>query len=109
MKEIKAYIREAMRDAVVDALEETPGIPGVTVSAVEAYGHPSEGEDFGATRMVRLEVDVADALAPTVVATILERGCTGDGHPGDGKVFVSELAEAYRVSDGASGEGVLGG
>ena len=109
MKEIKAYVREAMVDRVVDALGRLPGPPGVTVLEVQAYGHPPGGATLEPVRMAKLEVDVADTAWKAVVDTILANARTQGGHPGDGKVYVSELTGAYRISDGAFGEQVLDG
>ncbi|MEF8793895.1 P-II family nitrogen regulator [Thiohalorhabdus sp.] len=109
MKEIKAYIREAMVDQVVDALGKLPGPPGVTVLDVQAYGHRPGGDTLERTRMAKLEVDVSDDSFDRVVDTVLKHARTQAGHPGDGKVLVSELAGAYRISDGAFGEQVLDG
>jgi len=109
MKEIKAYIREAMVDRVIDALAKLPGPPGVTVLQVQAYGHRPGGDTLEPARMAKLEVDVADDGLDRVVETILESARTQTGHPGDGKVYVSDLAGAYRISDGAFGEQILDG
>lgn len=109
MKEIKAYIREAMVDPVIDAIAKLPGPPGVTVLEVKAYGHRPGAATLEKTRMAKLEVDVADDSFERVVDTILQNARTQAGHPGDGKVYVSELAEAYRISDGACGEQVVDG
>jgi len=109
MKEIKAYIRETMADRVVDAVERIPEAPGVTVLHVRGYGHAADTGQTGQVRMVKLEIDVADDLLRTVVDAILQNARTGDGHPGDGKVFVSDIAEAYRIGDGATGEEALHG
>jgi len=100
MKEIKAYIREAMVDQVIDAIGKLPGPPGVTVLPVQAYGHRPGAPTLEPTRMAKLEVDVADDAFDQVVDTILENARTQGGHPGDGKVYVKELAGAYRISDG---------
>ena len=50
--------------------------------------------------MAKLEIDVDDILADRVVDTIVAHACTGCGHPGDGRVFVSDLSRAVRIADG---------
>lgn len=107
MKEIKAYVREAMLDQVMDALAAVPGLPGVAVVHLRAFGHASGDGALAKAEMAKLEVDVPDALAAQVVETIASHARTGDGHPGDGKVFVSELGDAVRISDGARGEAAV--
>lgn len=109
MKEIKPYIREAMVDQVIDAIGKLPGPPAVTVLSVKAYGHRPGADTLEPTRMAKLEVDVSDDAFDGVVDTILRKARTQGGHPGDDKVYVSELAGAYRISDGAYGEEVMDG
>ncbi|MFZ5833673.1 MAG: P-II family nitrogen regulator [Planctomycetota bacterium] len=45
-----------------------------------------------------LKVVVPDKVVPTVVKTIIDVNQTA--HPGDGKIFVMPVAEAYRVRTG---------
>ncbi|MBY8965003.1 P-II family nitrogen regulator [Algiphilus sp.] len=107
MKEIKAYVRENMRDAVMDALAAIPGLPGIAVVHLREYGHAADDGGLAKAGMAKLELDVPDALAEPVVDTILRHARTGDGHAGDGKIFVSNLGEAVRISDGARGEAAV--
>lgn len=104
MKEIKAYIRSNMADAVLDALERLRAVPAVAVVSLREFGHRHGSGEIAAVAMVKLEVDVADDAAERVVETIVEHARTGDGHPGDGKVFVTDLSEAVRIEDGTRGE-----
>ncbi len=39
MKQIKAFIRPNMTDEVVDAVENLPNRPGLTISKVHGWGH----------------------------------------------------------------------
>lgn len=107
MKEIKAYIRSNMADAVLDALERLETVPAVAVVSLRELGHRHGSGEPQAVAMVKLEVDVADAAAGRVVETIVEYARTGDGHPGDGKVFVTDLHEAVRIEDGERGEAAV--
>lgn len=100
MKEIKAYIREHMLDHVVDALAAIPDIPGIAVVHLREYGHATSDGGLVRVDMAKLEIDVDDALVVTVVDTLVTQARTGDGHPGDGRVFVSDLGKAVRIADG---------
>lgn len=104
MQEIKAYVREQMLDHVIDALAAVPGLPGIAVVHLREFGHATEDGRLVRTEMAKLEIDVPDELMAPVVDTIIEHGRTGEGHPGDGKVFVSELREAIRIADGTRGD-----
>lgn len=105
MKEIKAYIRNHMVDVVVDALEALPAVPAVVATEVRGFGHTRDGNRTVRIELTKLELDVPDHLVPEVVDCIVHHARTG--HRGDGKVFVSDLREAIRISDGARGEEVL--
>jgi nitrogen regulatory protein PII 2 len=52
-----------------------------------------------------LNVVVPDDLAPSVVRTIIDVNQTG--HPGDGKIFVMPVLDAFRVRTGEAGEAAL--
>lgn len=106
MKEIKAYVREAMVDVVVDALGRMPEVLALSVVPVEGFGRGETGRlERVAAR--KIEVDVADACVDAVVRCIVRHARTGAGHPQDGKVYVSSLENAVRIQDGARGEAVL--
>jgi nitrogen regulatory protein P-II 1 len=101
MKEIKAYLRPHMVDAVVDALESQPRTPGVTVTEVKGFGHRAGGGPVELTERVKLEIVVPDSEVERIVDTIVEKARTGS--PGDGKVFVSKVTEAVRIRTGERG------
>ncbi|KAF0093472.1 MAG: nitrogen regulatory protein P-II 1 [Puniceicoccaceae bacterium 5H] len=96
MKEIKAYIRKEQLDPVIYALAQVQGLSGVSVNTITGFGRSR-----GILRMVdfethaKIEVVCADELKDTVVGTILDAAHTGKR--GDGKVFVAEVAEAWRI------------
>lgn len=107
MREVKAYIRANMADAVVDALEQMDEVPSVAVVPLREFGHRHGDGAMQAVEMVKLEVDVVESAVQPVVECIVSRARTGTGHPGDGKVFVTELSQAVRIEDGARGEAAL--
>lgn len=107
MKAIKAYIRDNMVDRVVDALAAMPDVPGVAVVPVSGFGHTHSGDATVRVHMTKLEIDVPDSLAEDVIQCIARHARTGPGHPGDGKIYVSELADAMRIEDGMRGKPVL--
>ena len=98
MKEIKAFIRPQMLDPVVDALEARPDTPGLTVSEVRGWGHARGEKAPKLTERIKLELVVPDDKVDEVVNTITEKARTG--HRGDGKIFVSPVAQAIRIRTG---------
>jgi nitrogen regulatory protein P-II 1 len=105
MKEIKAYIRTTMIDAVMDALESEPDRPGMTVTEVRGFGHPKQGEPPVLQTLAKLEIVVMDNQVQSVVDLILKHARTG--RYGDGKIFVSNVEKAYRIRTGDQGTDAL--
>ena len=102
MKEIKAYVRPVLIDKVVDALARIDRLHGIAIVPTRDYVHCEHDERLERIRMIKVEVDVSDDLVETVVKTMLEAGRSGEGHPGDGTVLVSEIASGWRIKDGQS-------
>lgn len=115
MKEIKAYIRRDEVNEVVEKLQHA-GAPGVSVIEIHPVGYGYEANPFephGARlvdryrhlTIVKLEIMCNDGQVDPLVE-VIQRSCS-TGNPGDGMIFVSEVAEAVRIRDGARGEGAL--
>lgn len=114
MKEIKAIIQPFMLTKVVDALREIEGLPGMTVDAdVHGFGrnraavakHKITLDEIEYIKKVKLEIVTPDGLVDEVVQTILDHAHTGNS--GDGKVFVLDVQEVYRIRTGERGEQAL--
>lgn len=109
MKKIEAIVRHFKLDDVKNALTEQ-GIHGMTVSEVRGYGRQKghteiyRGTEYAVDFVpkVKIEVVCTDANLQTVIETILNTAQTGQ--IGDGKIFVTDLADAIRIRTGESGE-----
>ena len=112
MKKIEAVIRHHKLDDVKNALHEA-GIAGLTVSEVRGCGRQKghtetyRGVEYTVDLLPKIKVEVAvdDGDAGKVVETIAQAAKTGE--IGDGKIFVTDLAECIRIRTGESGEGAL--
>jgi nitrogen regulatory protein P-II 1 len=109
MQKVEAIIRPEMLPVVRKALEEL-GVGGMTITQV--LGH---GAQRGVTRQwkgntykvdllakVKLEIVIPNALVEPALLAIEE--CARTGAVGDGKVFVTDLAQVMRVRTGERGE-----
>lgn len=110
MYEVKSIIRPERLPAVVQALHEIPGVPGLTVSVVRGFGKRTParteiGPQYGETEMAKLETVVPEELLQRIVDTVQE--VAGTGRPGDGKVFVIRVEEAIQIRSGHRGSDVL--
>lgn len=74
MKEIRAYIQPFTLPKPTQALLETPGFPGMSVSDREGFGRERQTERQNYSPFVakkRVEIFVPDDLAETVFAAVM--------------------------------------
>jgi len=112
MKKVEAIIRHFKLDDVKQALTER-GIAGMTVSEVRGFGRQKgHSEMYRGTEYtvdfvpkIKIEVVIADAKLQTVLETITRVAQTGQ--VGDGKIFITEMADVVRIRTGESGEAAI--
>ena len=109
MKLITAVIKPFRLDDVRNALAEV-GIQGMTVTEVKGFGRQRGHTELyrGAEYVVdflpkvKVEAAVTDDLADRVVEAIIEAAKTGK--VGDGKIFVTNLEQVFRIRTGETGD-----
>lgn len=109
MKKIEAIIRPEKIEVVQMALEEL-GYGGLTVSEVKGHGKQKGIEEVwrgkkyrvNLLRKLRLDLVVKDDDVDKIVETIISEAKTGS--VGDGKIFVSDIANIYRIRTGEQGD-----
>ena len=112
MKKIEAIIQPFKLEDVKEALISL-GIDGMTVTEVRGHGRQKghkevyRGQEYVVDLLpkVKLEMVVPEARADEVVKSLAEAARTGK--IGDGKVFVSEVADAIRIRNDDRGEAAL--
>ena len=108
MKMVMAVVKPFKLDDVREALAEV-GIQGITVTEVKGFGRQKGHTELyrGAEYVIdflpkiKIEVVVADDLAPAVVDAIQTAARTGK--IGDGKIFVSALEDVISIRTGETG------
>lgn len=110
MKKVEAIIRKSKFDDVKKALHQIEvnffSYWDVTGVGNEKQGHVYRGISYSTTDIQRrfVSIVVSDDFLDKTVSTILEAAYSGN--VGDGKIFVSEIAQAYRIrtkEDGLAG------
>jgi nitrogen regulatory protein P-II 1 len=112
MKKVEAIFKPFKLDEVKEALEEI-GIQGMTVLEAKGYGRQKGHTELyrGAEYVVdflpkiKIEIVVNDDQALAVVEAIQTAARTG--RIGDGKIFVSDIAEVVRIRTGETGAGAV--
>ncbi len=109
MKLITAVIKPFRLDDVRNALAEV-GVQGMTVTEVKGFGRQRGHTELyrGAEYVVdflpkvKVEVAVTDELVERVIEAIIDAAKTGK--VGDGKIFVTDLVQVYRIRTGETGD-----
>ncbi|WP_281542664.1 P-II family nitrogen regulator [Maribacter aestuarii] len=108
MKKIEAIIRKSKFDDVKEALHQIEvnffSYWDVTGVGNEKQGHVYRGISYSTTDIQRryLSIVVSDEFLEKTVNAILESAYSGN--VGDGKIFVSDVIEAYRIRTKESGQ-----
>ncbi|MBN8648343.1 MAG: P-II family nitrogen regulator [Caulobacterales bacterium] len=108
MKKIEAVIKPFKLDDVKEALQEL-GIQGMTIVEAKGFGRQKGHTELyrGAEYVVdflpklKLELVVNDDQVDAAVEAILQAARTG--RIGDGKIFVSDIAQVIRIRTGETG------
>lgn len=108
MKEIRAYIQPFILDRLLQALDEIPEFPGLSVSDCQGFGRERIEAGRGFTPFAakkRVEIFAPEHLVEPIVAAIMTHAHTG--RPGDGKLYVMEVVEGGKIRTGERGPEVV--
>ena len=107
MKKIEAIIRKSKFTDVKKALHNVEvnffSYWDVTGVGNEKQGHVYRGISYSTAEIQRryLSIVVSDSFLDVTVKAILKSGSTDQ--VGDGKIFVTDIEEAYRIRTGEKG------
>ncbi len=112
MKLVTAIIKPFRLDDVRNALGEV-GIQGMTVTEVKGFGRQRGHTELyrGAEYVVdflpkaKIEVAVSDDLVDQIIEAISDSAKTGK--VGDGKIFVTQLDQVWRIRTGETGDSAI--
>jgi nitrogen regulatory protein P-II 2 len=112
MKLITAVVKPFRLDDVRNALAEV-GVQGMTVTEVKGFGRQRGHTELyrGAEYVVdflpkvKVEVAVSDELVDRAIEAIIAAAKTGK--VGDGKIFVTDLAQVFRIRTGETGDAAI--
>lgn len=112
MKKIEAIIRPEKFDIIKDALTEK-GYGGMSVSEMKGHGNQKgvsevwRGKRYRVDLLpkIKLEIVVSDDAVDRVVQTIIDESQTGS--IGDGKIFVYDIANVYRIRTGEKDDAAI--
>jgi nitrogen regulatory protein PII len=112
MKEIKAYIKPHKLHEVTSSLSNIKGLTGMSVIDCRGFGmgfggktEKTNGDLLDFNKCVKIEIACRDNFVYEVVTAIETAAKTG--LKGDGKIYVSAISEAVRISTGQRGESAI--
>jgi len=105
MKRVEGIIRPHLLEAVKAALQDV-GVSGMTVSEVRGFGRQKghtesyRGSEYKVEFLPKLKVEVAvsDEMLDATIDAMFKSARTGKF--GDGKIFVTDLAQVVRIRTG---------
>ena len=112
MKKIEAIIRHFKLEDVKNSLNEH-GVSGMTITEVRGFGRQKghtemyRGTEYAIDFVpkVKVEVVIADDQLQGVIETVIKAAQTGQ--IGDGKIFITDLADTVRIRTGETGSDAL--
>ncbi len=112
MKKIEAIFKPFKLDEVREALSEI-GISGLTVTEVKGFGRQKGHTELyrGAEYVVdflpkvKIEVVIPDTMLEQAVDAIVKSARTGK--IGDGKIFITSVAQVIRIRTGETDEAAI--
>jgi nitrogen regulatory protein P-II 1 len=112
MKKIEAIIQPHKLDDVKDALKAV-GVDGMTISEVRGHGRQKghtevyRGMEYQVDLLPKIKVEtiVPDSRLDEITRALADAARTGK--IGDGKIFISDIAESIRIRNGDTDEAAL--
>jgi nitrogen regulatory protein P-II 1 len=112
VKKIEAIFKPFKLDEVREALSEI-GVSGLTVTEVKGFGRQKghtelyRGAEYVVDFLPKVKVDVVvpDNLLEAAIDAIVKAARTGK--IGDGKIFVSDVAQVIRIRTGETNESAI--
>jgi nitrogen regulatory protein PII len=113
MKQVIAFIRAHQLSPVAIGLRDIPGLTGLSIGKGQGFGrgrarssaHRIIVDEMAYIPHVRIEVFCSDDRLEEVLDCIAAKARTG--LTGDGKIYVAEVLEAVRISNGERGPGAV--
>src|SRR6266849_2781021 len=110
MKEIEAIIQPHKIEDVKEALKNI-GIDGMTIMEVRGHGRQKghkegyRGMEYQVDLLPKVKVVMVVPSAPAAAVIRALAAAAKTGQIGDGKIFVSAVAEAIRIRNDDRGDG----
>ena len=112
MNLVSAIIKPFKLDEVREALTSL-GLEGMTVTEVKGYGRQKghteiyRGAEYAVNFLPKIKIDVVVSAENTPKAVDAIAAAAKTGQIGDGKIFVSPIAQSVRIRTGETDENAI--
>lgn len=112
MKKIEAIIRHHKLDSLKNSLVQA-GFHGMTVTEVQGYGRQKghtetfRGAEYHVDFVPKIKVEIAAKESDVQKIVELIIAAARSGQIGDGKIFISDLAQVIRIRTNEAGDAAL--
>jgi nitrogen regulatory protein P-II 1 len=112
MKKIEAIIRPEKLDEVLKAIEST-GYSGVMITEIKGHGKQKgivqqwRGGEYRVSFLTKMKIEIVakNKDVETIKTAIAAVAKTGE--IGDGKMFIYDITDAYKIRTGETGEDAI--
>ena len=109
MKKIEAIIRPEKLDDVLKAIEST-GYSGVMITEIKGHGKQKgivqqwRGSQYKVTLLTKIKIEIVAKNKDVEKIKTAIASTAKTGEIGDGKIFIYDVADAYKIRTGETGE-----
>ena len=108
MKQIQAYIKKHKLNEVIRNLRKVQGVTGLSIMGRSGFGRgwaSGKSSEHASWSGIKMEVFCNDDVTESIVSVIEQAAHTG--LKGDGKIYISCVEQAVRISTGERGESAV--
>jgi nitrogen regulatory protein P-II 1 len=109
MKKIEAIIRPEKLDDVLKAIEGT-GYSGIMITEIKGHGKQKgivqqwRGSEYKVSMLTKIKLEIVARNKDVEKIKVSIASSARTGEVGDGKIFIYEVADAYKIRTGETGE-----
>jgi nitrogen regulatory protein P-II 1 len=112
MKKIEAIIRPEKLDDVLKAIENS-GYSGIMITEIRGHGKQKgivqqwRGSEYKVSLLTKVKIEIVakNKDVEKIKASVAAAAKTGE--LGDGKIFISDISDAYKIRTGETGDDAI--
>jgi nitrogen regulatory protein P-II 1 len=112
MKKIEAIIRPEKLDDVLKAIESA-GYAGIMITEIKGHGKQKglvqqwRGSQYKVTLLTKIKIEIVARNKDVEKIKTAIAAVAKTGEIGDGKIFIYDISDAYKIRTGETGEDAI--